>query len=40
MRIQQAFASLQPDEIRRAKQALYERVDFCTDDHGTHFEQL
>ena len=30
MRIQQAY------EIRRTIQALYERVDFCTDNHGRH----
>ena len=39
MRIQQAFVSLQPYEIR-ATQALYERVDYCTDNHGRHFEHV
>lgn len=39
-RIQAAFASLQPQEITRATQDIYERVRLCTENDGRHFEHL
>ena len=40
LRIQQAFASLEPQEIRRATQGIYERVRLCSKNNGMHFEHL
>ena len=39
-RIQDAFASLQPEEITRATQDVYQRVRLCAENDGRHFEQL
>ena len=39
-RIQDAFASLTPDEIQRATQDLYVRVEKCLNNRGMHFEHL
>ena len=40
LRIQQAFQNLQPAEIRRATENIYERARLCLANNGMHFEHL